>query len=168
MPEAERRVVRNSTDSLCVVGAEALFIVLPFVVIAIVLLQKGELAKFAYMPEWAIAASILTGLSLVRFTTGLLHANAEVETFAWERVMLVFSLIVIFALVPSLLILALVLVSGVNSGYIAVIQIFLFLLGLFLFMTLGWTGQSILAQVKAVEPSQPREIAVINSRAAGD
>ncbi|MBZ5729176.1 MAG: hypothetical protein LAP87_29905 [Acidobacteriia bacterium] len=168
MPEAERRVARNSTDSLCVVGAEALFIVLPFVVIAIVLLQKGELSKIAYMPEWAIAAAVLTGLSLVRFTTGLLHANPEVETFAWERVMLIFSLIVILALVPSLLILALVLVSGVNSEYLAVAQIFLFLLSLSLFMTLGWTGQYILAQEKAAEPSPPREIAVISSRAAGD
>jgi len=47
MPEAERKSAHNSTDFLCVVGAEALFILLPFVVISIVLLQKGELSAAA-------------------------------------------------------------------------------------------------------------------------
>ncbi len=47
------------------------------------------------MPEWAIAASVLIGLSLARF--------------------LILSCVIILALAPSLLVLALVLGAGARS-----------------------------------------------------
>jgi len=157
----------SSKDSLCVVAAEALFILLPFVVIGIVLWHKGDLARFPYMPEWAIAAAILVGLALVRFTTGLFQAGAEIRALAWERVMLVFSGVIIFALVPSLLVLALVLVSSAVSLYLALGQVALFVMGLALFLALGWSGQFFLGQGKANHAGPGFEL-INRARAAGD
>ena len=168
MSEAERKGAHDPKNSLCVVGAEALFLALPFVVIALVLFERGELAKFAYMPEWAIAASVLIGLSLVRFAAGLLQARVRVESLAWERVMLMFALIIIFGLIPSLLVLSLVLVSP-PSLYLALAQIGLFAFGLFLFLSLGWTAQHLLTEDRTADQDPKRDFTVIaTARAAGE
>lgn len=167
MPDNESSDVRDHGNSLCVVVTEALFILLPFVVIAIVLSSRGQLSRFAYRPEWAIAAAILSGLSLVRFAAGLLQGNVANSGLSWERVMLIFSLVVVFAFVPSLLVLSLVLVSGAASQYVALAQIGLFVLALFLFVALGWLGQQFLEDARTTSPA--RELKVINSsRAVGE
>ena len=56
MPNVEEKGTQNAKNSLCVVGAETLLVLLPFVVIAIVLAQKGEIARLPYMPEWGMAS----------------------------------------------------------------------------------------------------------------
>ena len=127
MPEAEKEQAHNPRNSLCVVGAEALLVILPFLVIAIVQLENGELSGLLYMPAWGVAASALIGLAMVRFVTGLLHGREQVERLEWERVLLLFSAIVVFAFVPSLLVLSLVVLAKNTSGYLAALQIVLFL-----------------------------------------
>jgi len=166
VPEADEKGTHSPGNSLCVVGAEALLILLPFVVMGLVLAQKGEFSKFAYMPEWGVAASALIGLSMVRFATGLLHARAPMEGFAWERVLLLFSLIVVLAFVPSLLVMSLVLLAENPSAYLAVMQVVLFLVALFLFISLGWAGEHVLAE--ATETEKRRDLTVIRTRATGD
>jgi hypothetical protein len=167
VPETASKRIPPGRNALCVVAAEALFILLPFIVIAIVFSCNGQFSKVLYMPEWAIAASILIGLSLTRFTSGLLQGDAEAAAYSWERVMLIFTLVIVFAFVPSLLILSLVLVSEVPSHSLATAQIVLFLLGLFLSVALGWTGQQFMQD--ANKETRNAELQVINgSRAAGE
>jgi hypothetical protein len=166
MPNVEEKGTQNAKNSLCVVGAETLLVLLPFVVIAIVLAQKGEIARLPYMPEWGMASSALIGLAMVRFATGLLHAGGLVEGLAWERVVLLFAVIVVLGLVPSLLVLSLVLVAGKPSGFLAAMQMVFFALSLFLFISLGWAGEHVLTQ--STETAEEHEITVLRSRAAGD
>ena len=81
--------------------------------------------------------------------------------------MLLFALIVIFALMPSLVVLSMVLSAGAPSAGMAAAQIVLFVIGLALFLSLGWTAQRLLSDEKEVESA--REFTVIErSRAAGD
>jgi hypothetical protein len=167
VPEMEAKGLQEHKNSLCVVATEALFILLPFVVIGIALSNKGQFSKFLYMPEWAISAAVLIGLSLVRFTSGLLQGNIQMTSLSWQRVMLIFSMVIVLALVPSLLVLALVLVSGAPSQGLAFAQIVLFALGLFLFVAFGWTGQQFLEEAKS--GSNNRELTVITTaRAVGE
>jgi hypothetical protein len=166
VPEADEKGTHSPGNSLCVVGAEALLILLPFIVIGLVLAQKGEFAKFAYLPEWGVAASALIGLSMVRFATGLLHARTPMEGFAWERVLLLFSLIVVIAFVPSLLVMSLVMLADRPSTYLAVMQVVLFLVALFLFISLGWAGEHVLAE--ATQTEKPRDLKLIRTHATGD
>ena len=77
MSEIDSKRIPTHRNALCVVAAEALFILLPFVVIAIVFSGNGQFSRFLYMPEWAIAASIFIGLALTRFTSGLLQGDSE-------------------------------------------------------------------------------------------
>ena len=166
MPEFEEKGPQNPKNSLCVVGAETLLVLLPFVVMAIVLAQKGELSKLPYRPEWGVASSALIGLAMVRFVSGLLHAGTLIEGVAWERVLLLFAAILVFGLVPSLLVLSLVLVSKTPSGYLAAMQIAFFAVSLFLFISLGWAGEHVLTQ--STETEKQHELTVLRSRAAGD
>ncbi|MDR3704254.1 MAG: hypothetical protein P4L56_31690 [Candidatus Sulfopaludibacter sp.] len=166
MPEVVEKGTHSPRNSLCVVGAEALLVLLPFVVMAIVLAQKGELSKLASMPEWGVASSALIGLSMVRFAAGLLHARTPVEGLAWERVLLLFALIIVLGLVPSLLVLSLVLIAKTPSSYLSAMQIVFFLLSLFLFISLGWAGEHVLTE--STEAEKEHELTVLRSRAAGD
>ena len=167
MSEIDSKRIPTHRNALCVVAAEALFILLPFVVIAIVFSGNGQFSRFLYMPELAIAASIFIGLALTRFTSGLLQGDSEAASYSWERVMLIFTLVLVFAFVPSLMILSLVLVAGAPSHSLAIAQIVLFLLGLFLFVALGWTGQQFMQDAK--RGSRNTELQVIsNPRAVGE
>ena len=166
MPELEEKAMNNPRNSLCVVGAEALLVLLPFVVMAIVQAQKGELSQLPAMPEWGVASSALIGLAMVRFAAGLLHARAPVEGLAWERVLLLFALIVVLGLVPSLLVLSLVLLAKPPSSLLAAMQIGFFLVALFLFISLGWAGEHMLGDTSEAE--KDHEVTVLRSRAAGD
>jgi hypothetical protein len=166
VPETGKEHSPSQRNSLCVVGAEALLIVLPFLVMTIVQFEKGQLAGLLYMPDWGVAASALIGLAMVRFATGLLHGRAQVEHLEWERVLLLFSLIVVFAFVPALLVLSLVLLAKTPSPYLAALQLILFVVGLFLFIALGWAGQHVIAE--ATESNARRNFQLVDSRAAGD
>lgn len=164
MPQPGEEHAPNPRNSFCVVAAEALLVVLPFLVMAIVLLEKGELSTLFYMPAWGIAGATLIGLSIVRFATGLLHGGEQLERLAWERVLLLFAAIVVFAFVPSLLVLALVLLAKVVSAYLAALQLLLFLIGLFLFIALGWAGEHVLSE--ADNRNTGRKFSLANSHAA--
>src|SRR5437016_5817000 len=67
-------------DSFCTISAEALFILVPFVVIGTVSFYKGEAHSIIYKPDWALAASIFLGQVLVKMVSGLLTAASSIGT----------------------------------------------------------------------------------------
>lgn len=126
-----------------ILGAEFLFILLPFVVSAIVFSYKGDYRHLLHMPEWSMAASLLIGQSLVRFVSGII-ANKSVYEAYWDRVALGLSFLIVVGLVPSLLVLALVLVSESTSLGLAIAQILSFAFGVVLFFAFGGGGETLL------------------------
>ena len=126
-----------------ILGAEFLFILLPFVVSAVVFSYKGDYLHLLHMPEWSIAASLLIGQSLVKFVSGII-ANRTAYDAYWDRVALGLSFLIVVGLVPSLLILALVLVSEKISFALAISQIISFAFGVALFFAFGGGGEALL------------------------
>lgn len=145
------RVGNSQTNAYAILGAEFLFILLPFVVSGIVFSHKGDYSKLLRMPEWSLAASVLIGQSLVKFISGML-ANRTVYTARWERVAFAISFLIVIGLVPSLIILALVLLEGAESLGLTIAQGVIFGVGVLAFFAFGAGGEALI-RIKS-EPSE--------------
>ncbi len=141
----------NLINAYCVLSAEFLFILLPFVVSGIVFSYKGYYSKLLQMPDWSLAALVLTGQSLVKFISGML-ANRNIFAAHWERVALGLSFLIVLCLIPSLIILCLVLIEGVPSTRLIFAQITMFVIGIIVFFAFGASGETLM-RVK-VDPSK--------------
>lgn len=87
--------------------AEWLFAVLPLLVVAIVLLSLGKADAMFKSPEWAFGASVLAGQALVRFVAGV----ARARKLSLQRVLFGVSALLVAAVVPANVILALVMMG---------------------------------------------------------
>jgi hypothetical protein len=137
------RIKNSQNNAYSILGAEFLFILLPFIVSGIVFSYKGDLSRLLTMPEWSLAASVLIGQSLVKFISGML-ANKDVYTARWERVALAISFLIVVGLVPSLIILSLVLVDGVHTGRLMIAQGGIFALAVVVFFAFGAGGEALM------------------------
>jgi|GEM_PF-1779493 len=134
---------RHQNNAYSILGAEFLFILLPFIVSGIVFSHKGDYSRLLYMPEWSLAASVLIGQSLVKFISGML-ANKDVYTARWERVAFGISFLIVVGLVPSLIILSLVLAAGVPSLGLIIAQLVIFPFGVVVFFAFGAGGEALI------------------------
>jgi len=82
-------------------AAEVSFAVLPLIVVLMVCIHLGSPSNFLASPEWSFGASILFGQTLVKFVSGLTR-GAQAAT---GPVALAVALLVVFAIVPSLIVL---------------------------------------------------------------
>ncbi|MFN7996838.1 MAG: hypothetical protein U0Q18_24705 [Bryobacteraceae bacterium] len=130
---------------LHIVAAEMAFLLVPFVVIGFAYLYKGDLRNALYTPYWSIASSVLIGQALIRFIIRLIQSNAQDPAISWERVTVIFSVLIVLGLIPSLIVLLLVLISTQPSMYLAVAQLVLFVFGFSLYLAFGWTGQDMVS-----------------------
>jgi len=137
----KRRDSQNKAYSM--LGAEFLFILLPFVVSGIVFSYKGDYPKLLHMPEWSLAASVLIGQSLVKFISGML-ANSSTYIAHWERVALGVAFLIVICLAPSLIILCLVLVEGALSPGLMIAQVAIFAVGVAVFFAFGASGETLM------------------------
>ena len=148
---------------LYLVAAELAFLLGPFVVIGFAYFYKGDLHDVLYTPYWSIASAVLIGQALVRFIVRMLQSNAHDPSIAWERVTLVFSLLIVLVLIPSLVVLLLVLISTQPSTYLAVAQLILFVLAFSLYLVLGWISQDMMSNTAPAEVfSDQMEIGTAN------
>jgi ABC-type polysaccharide transport system permease subunit len=138
------KLIPKSYDrAYAILGAEFLFILLPFVVSALVFSNKGDYTRLIHSSEWSLAASVLIGQSLVKFISGML-ANKDVYKAHWERVALAISFLIVFCLVPALIILCLVLIESNLSSMLNVLQIIMFAIGVCVFFVFGASGEALL------------------------
>lgn len=137
---AKRTTVKNAYSIL---GAEFLFILLPFVVSGIVFSSKGEYLSLLQMPEWSLAAAVLFGQSLVKFISGIL-ANKGTYRARWERVALGIAFLIVVGLVPCLIVLSLILMRGHPSLALSFVQIGIFAFGVAAFFIFGAGGETLL------------------------
>jgi len=145
-PKPHERIV-----GLHIVAAELAFLLGPFVVIGLAYFYKGDPRSVIYTPYWSIASSVLIGQALVRFIIRLLQSDVHDPAISWERVTLVFSLLIVLGLIPSLLVLLLVLISTQPSLYLCVAQLVLFVFALSLYLALGWTAQDMMSNTTPAE-----------------
>ena len=108
--------------------SEILFVFLPFVVMFLVrFLVDGE--NILFEREWAFAAAVLSGRAVVEFVKrGVSVGESGVE----GATVLFVVLIIVFVLVPSLIVLALIFVLPVGS--VGVFSLCIFGMALFAFI----------------------------------
>jgi hypothetical protein len=140
---------------LQIVAAELAFLLAPFVVIGLAYLYKPELKNILYTPYWSIASSVLIGQALIRCIIQLLQSKAHDPTISWERVTLIFSLLIVLGLIPSLLVLLLMMISTEPSMYLVVAQLVLFVFAFWLYLVLCWSAQDLMSNPAAAQEYNP-------------
>jgi|KBSSwiStaDraftv2_1062776.scaffolds.fasta_scaffold198976_2 hypothetical protein len=123
--------------------AEVSFTTLPLLIVLIVLLNYEHGEHIVQSPEWSFGAAILFGQALVKFMTGMAHGGRA----AHGPVSLAITLIIVFGLAPSLLVLTLVLIDmeaiprREPAEWLSVLQVVLFLLGAATYLVFGTVGE---------------------------
>ena len=110
-----------------------MFIFIPFLVIGIVKIYKSDFSTFFQAADWSFAASILFGQVIVKLVSGsVIHRKSK-----WQRVVVLLSFILVLGLVPSLIVLALILIDGGTSSFLIIMQLVLFTLASSVFFFVG-------------------------------
>jgi hypothetical protein len=121
--------------------SEFLFTLLPIVILIIVRSYQCDFKGIFYNTEWSIISIILFGQSVVKFSSGISNSNKKIK---WQLVALIISLIIIFGLIPSVIILVLNLTSNSLSLGTYITQSILFILSSLTFFIIGTIGQKLL------------------------
>ena len=119
---------------------DLLFIVLPLVVISIVDVSVGR-SLFAIIesPELSFGSAVLFGQTIIKVVSGFAHTKPS----GAEQPVFIIALIIVFGLVPSLVVLALLLsVSPIPYG-LQLAQAGIFALGIITFLFFGVTGHAL-------------------------
>jgi len=124
-----------------ILTSEFLFTLLPIIILLIVRSYESNFSAIFYNTEWSIIALILFGQSIVKFSSGISNSK---EKFRWQLVALVISIIIIFGLIPSAIILVLNLSSKSLSNGTYIAQIILFIISSLTFFIVGALGQKML------------------------
>jgi hypothetical protein len=109
--------------------SEALFIILPFIVIAITLGHRGQLTSFFALPEWSIVSAVIVGQMIVRCVSVLFNRSIHTQ----ELFVFMVASILVLLLVPILILLTIVLTSEAVTRTLQIAQAILFLLSLVVF-----------------------------------
>ena len=115
-------------DALIVVASELLFIALPLEVISIVEFHHaGTWTAPFNSSEWSFAAAVLFGQAVVKMI------SVAAEGAIKERATLCGALAMVFGLVPSLIVLALILIERAPTPGLRIAQMTLFVLGVLVY-----------------------------------
>lgn len=124
-----------------ILTSEFLFTLLPIIILLIVRSYENDFSAIFYNTEWSIISLILFGQSVVKFSSGISNSKAK---FRWQLVALVISIIIIFGLIPSSIILVINLSSKSCSFGMYIAQIILFVISCITFFIVGALGQKML------------------------
>ena len=131
---------KSSQNAFLILLSEYLFIFLPFLVIGIIKIYKSDFSTFFQAADWSFAASILFGQVIVKLVSGsVIHAKAM-----WQRVVVLLSFILVIGLVPSLVVLALILIDGGVSSFLVYTQLVLFFFASLVFFGVGAAGHAMI------------------------
>lgn len=132
---------RRFDNSILGVTAELLFVLLPFVVLAIVVAYRETgLPHLLAAPDWSLGAAVLAGQSIVKLVAGV---TASGRRRPWERTALIVTVLIVFLLVPSLVCLALMQIADHPPFWLVILQLLLFVFCAIAFLMFGTVGQSL-------------------------
>jgi uncharacterized membrane protein len=119
---------------------DLLFIVLPLVVISIVDLSVGR-SLFAIIesPELSFGSAVLFGQTIIKVVSGFAHTKPS----GAEQPVFIIALIIVFGLVPSLVVLALLLSINPIPHELQLAQAGIFMLGIITFFFFGVNGHAL-------------------------
>lgn len=119
--------------------AELLFVLLPLVVIVIIRLYQGlSIGNIIQIPEISFAAAIIFGQIIAKLVSAAAICDYKLN---WQVLSLIVSCLIVFGLVPSLTILAIILISQIPPTSIYLIQFLLFLASIMALLSFGCIGQ---------------------------
>lgn len=124
-----------------VLASELLFTLLPLLILIIVRSYEYKCEIIFYNTEWAIMAIILFGQSIVKFSSGISNSSLK---FRWQLVSLIISVIIVFGLIPSIVILIINLLSKENVFSMYILQMIMFVISIATFFIVGYLGQKML------------------------
>jgi len=125
---------------------DLMFVLLPFIVIILVQIVKGTASQILSVTEWAFAAAILTGQTIVKVTAAVIDAPVSQDNRKKEsrQVAFILAAIIVMLLVPSLIVLSLMLYLDTPSPVLVAAQIFLFVLALLLYTVFSVVSLTVL------------------------
>lgn len=133
---------KSNKNACFILFSEYLFIFLPFLVIGIIKIYKSDFSTFFQAADWSFAASILFGQVIVKLVSGsVIHSKAK-----WQRVVVLLSFILVLGLVPSLVVLALILIDGGISDFLVNMQLTLFVLASAIFFFVGSAAHAMIEE----------------------
>ncbi len=121
--------------------SELLFTILPLIVITIVRSYQNKIELIFFNTEWAMMAIILFGQSIVKFSSGIANSNLK---FRWQLVSMIISIIIIFGLAPSIIILIINLINVQPIFGLHIAQLVLFVISIITFFIVGYLGQKLI------------------------
>lgn len=137
--ETEKSVIDEDFEKeIPAMLAELSFIFLPFIVILIVNLSKGDWIKLIQTADWALASTLLYGQTIVKIIMGV--ASRE-HSFNHQNFGLASALIISLGLVPSILIVAIFELNQNISIGLIVTQFVLLGFAIYVFLLFGTIGQ---------------------------
>ena len=90
--------MKTINNAKLVTTSEILFVILPMLVISIVKLIDNEYANIFYATDWSFCSVVLFGQSVVKLASA---TSANKERIRWQAIGLIVSVIIVFGIVPS-------------------------------------------------------------------
>ena len=131
----KRSAVLNAVAGI---GAELLFALLPLIVITLVLsFKEKSVFEVLASPEWSFGSAILYGQTLMKFVSGLARSPKP----SWQRVSLAVAALFVLTIVPTLVILAMIIISAEHpQRWLVICQVVMFVLSMIVFFVFGTIG----------------------------
>jgi O-antigen/teichoic acid export membrane protein len=102
--------------------SEIITSILPMLVVLIVMIYIGKPEKIFLKPEWAFAATIFFGQSIVKLAQASIKFG-EIGRIKIEHFVLVETLLIVFGLVPAMTVLVLIVQGGESGGVPVLFQV---------------------------------------------
>ncbi|ATG90128.1 hypothetical protein MKLM6_1893 [Methylomonas koyamae] len=136
-PEQTHKIHRKAATYA--IFGDLLFILLPLVVISIVDVSVGRsLYALIESPELSFGSAVLFGQTIIKVVSGFAHSKPS----GAEQPVFIIAMIIVFGLVPSLVVLALLLsVNPIPHG-LQMAQAGIFVQGIIVFFNFGVTGHA--------------------------
>lgn len=133
-----------SKNSIYLVFGEGLFVIVP-VIIVILYVSQGELRIILKSHEWALAATILFGQSIMKLVAGTSsHSNGII----YQRSALLAAVIILCGLLPSAILMTSLIDNSAPPIAILICQFVWLVLGILCFVLVGTVGQTLIDNAK--------------------
>ena len=116
---------------------------------------KHELSSMIFISEWSFAAAFLNGQGLVKFVIKIIEVSGKArKTPLLDRIAVFLTCFIVILFVPSLVILALVVLDNKQTVGLAIAQVILFIISAGIYVYLGYllkqleSGRSLLKQIE--------------------
>jgi hypothetical protein len=109
---------------------ELSFIILPFLVMTLIYLDKNNLDRIFEEPSWSLTAAVLYGQSIIKMIHTVVKASMKGMAIKHYNVGALISLQILLGLVPSLVILSLIYNHDVVPIWLIILQMIVFVLSI--------------------------------------